>query len=410
MSVDVLIVGAGPAGLGAASLLGARDLRVVVVDEYPVAGGRLRGQQYRLPDDRWFIGRERAEDLIQAVAECPGVSLELGTSVLDIRPDAGEWCVTTATNGVARTRRAARCLIATGAVELPLPLKGWTLPGVITAGGAQTLQGTWGVRPGRVGIMVGLTPLAMAVSQELEAAGVHLSGVVMPPALSSTRYLGTPAQQWARLAAWSRSAPVWARWGAGALSDTLVRRLVMPRFPRGGLTVSGVRFRLGVGAVEILGEEHVEAIRLTRLDGDGHPIGKPWEEPVDFVCLAAGLRPLSDVVGAGGALLAHEPRLGGHVPVLDADGRTTQAGLYAAGSAGGVEGAEVAVGQGRLAAAAILADMGHGPDGYPGTFRGAIGEARRRAPLAFQEGVDEGRKAMEHLWSVAMAAEADEEA
>lgn len=393
---DVAVIGAGPAGLSAAVQLGEAGLQVKVLDEYPVPGGRLLGQSHRL-HGRWFVGRQVANGLV-AQAVHAGAELRCNTSVWGLRQANGIWRVD-ASGGETVFARA--CLTATGATEVPVPTPGWHLPGVIGVGAAQVLANVWGVAPGRRGVVVGTSPLAFAIAQELRWAGVELTGIVMPPAYAGTAHLGDVPAQWSRLGALSGLAPAWARPGARLMRHPAWQRRLVPLFPVAGLPVAGTRLRLGVAAESILGEHEVEGIRLRRLGGDGQPVGESFDERVDFVCLAGGLRPVPDLLAATCAEMVSLRGLGGEVPVVAPDFATTAPGLFAAGNAVGVEGAAVAMAQGRLAALGVLRWLrGEGAVAPPALdrARAAVQEARTAAPIEFQPGVDEAWRTMEQLW------------
>ena len=393
---DVAIVGAGPAGLAAASVLGGRGHRVVVVDEYPALGGRLGGQSYRTLRGA-FEGREVLASL-EADLEGLPVEIRLGVTVAQIQEDVGTW-ILHISKGPPRLS-ARSCVVATGAAEVPVPFPGWTLPGVLTVGAAQVLGVVWGRELGRRGIVIGTTPLAFAITQELRAAGAPALAVVMPPGGPATAHLGTVTEAWARLSDWRHLAPWWARPGASWLGTPAGRRLLIPRFPKRGLPVAGSSLRLAVMALEVVGEQEVEGIRLVRLDGDGRPTGKSWVEPLDFVLVAGGLRPLPELLQAAGADMTRLEGLGGDVPLVSEAGETTRPGLFAAGAATGVEGAAVALAQGRLAGLAAVRHLGGTvPEKAWQEAREAVASARRDAPLTFHRGLEAAREEMARLWA-----------
>lgn len=399
LSPDVAIIGAGPAGLSAAALLGERGVRTVVVDEYPVPGGRLPGQSYRSPKGA-FDGPAVARDLLLSLEGRP-ITLMTGVTVSHVREDPEGWRLhLSAPPGLLRARA---CLIATGATEIPIPIPGWTLPGVLTVGAAQILGVVWGVPLGRRGVVVGATPLAFAIADELQRTGTTLFGIVMPPEGPATAHLGGVEAQWGRLGDWRRLAPWWARPGAALMGTDLGRRLLMPVFPKGGVPVTGCPVMLATGMVEILGTRTVEAVRLQRLDGEGHGVGRPFEEAVDFVLLAGGLRPLPDLLQAAGAEMVRLEALGGTVPLTDEGGATTRPGLFAAGNATGIEGAPIAIAQGRLAALAITRHLEGDEAVTDATWqaaRRALAQSRRDAPLSFHPGADAARIEIARRWAL----------
>lgn len=395
LDADLAVIGAGPAGLAAAAEAAARGLRVRVFDEYPIAGGRLVGQLHRR-GGTWHVGREEAGRLV-AEARAAGARIDVGRSVWALEPGRSDDPWRLFVDGAAAPFAAAAAVVASGATEVPVALPGWTLTGVLAVGAAQTLANVWGVRPGRRGIVVGLSPLAFAVAQELFYAGAPPLGIVAAAAGPGREHLGPPAAQWQALLRLRSMAPIWARPGAALLAVPGPRRTILPHLPRAGVPLFGTRLRLAVAAEAILddGAGGVAAVRLRRLDGRGEPVGAPFTEAVDHVLLAGGLRTVPDLFVAAGARTVLVEGLGGEVPVVDRNGETTVPGLFGAGSALGVEGAAVAEAQGRLAGLGAAVRLGRAvSEERLQAQRASVVSARQSAPFAFQPGVEEGHRAV----------------
>ena len=152
--IDLLIVGAGPAGLAAAIEARALGASVTLLDENPAAGGQVwrgieaNGARGKKLDADYAAGAELAAAFRQSGAEA-----RFGATVWSLEPEADEApaSVFFSQNGHAARLRARRVLLATGATERPVPIPGWTLPGVMTVGAAQILLKTAGLAPqGRV--------------------------------------------------------------------------------------------------------------------------------------------------------------------------------------------------------------------------------------------------------------------
>lgn len=395
--VDVVIVGAGPAGLAAAAELAAAGHQVAVVDEAPVPGGRLRAQWYRW-DGRVFDGAREVQQLLDEIAAGAGtVTFWLAAAVVSVQSAADRYQVEVldAVPPEVTLVSARAVLVATGATEVPIPLPGWTLPGVLAVGAAQTLWKGWHVPPGRRGVIVGTSPLAFAIAQELTETGIGRLPVVMPPAGPGTHHLGTVSYQWRQLLDLAAAAPAWARPLARWLRHRPdVLAWAVGHLPDRGVPVAGVRLRLAHQAVALTGEDRVQGVRLQRLTGEGRPVGASWVEPVDFVLLAGGLRPLADLLVLAGAKTAVFGGLGGEVPLVTEEGHTSVPGLFAAGNALGVESAPVAMAQGRVAALGIRTYLGE-VVAAAGRERAheRLREARRHAPFEFQPGLREARAA-----------------
>ena len=128
---DVLVIGAGPAGLAAAHAACAGGVKVGIVDDNPLAGGQIwRGGPDQQTDPR-------AQSLWNTLRDAPNVTFLPQTRVL-YSPEPGQLRVQTA--AAADTLRFGHLILATGARELLLPFPGWTLPGVTGAGGLQALS------------------------------------------------------------------------------------------------------------------------------------------------------------------------------------------------------------------------------------------------------------------------------
>lgn len=386
---DAVVVGAGPAGLAAAGVLGHRGHAVLLVDEAPVPGGRLRAQWYRLGASVWD-GAAEVERLVGALA--PPVQWRLSTAVTAL---SGSWADGFSVD-LARGRVAARAvLLATGATEVPVPIPGWTLPGVLAVGAAQTLWKGWGIPPGRRGVIVGTNPLGFAVAQELHGSPVESLAIVMPPGGMGAAHLGSLPMQWDHLFDLAAGAPRWAqpvaRWLHGRAGW---QRAAMRLYPAGGIAVAGARLHLRRQALALEGgRDGVKAVRLQRVDAKGHPVGAPWSEAVDFVLLAGGLRPLEELAAQAGVARRHYAGLGGEVPLVTAHLATSRPGVFAAGNALGVESARVAMAQGQLAGWGMVAQLGGDvPPSQWQEAQRALDQARRDVPFAFQPGLAAARQ------------------
>ncbi|MGA8402994.1 MAG: FAD-dependent oxidoreductase, partial [Stellaceae bacterium] len=142
--IDFLVIGAGPAGMAAAALATEFGLDTLIVDEQDAPGGQIyRGIERAEPVNglgaEYFAGIPLATALRRSAA-----AFLPGAAVWHIDPDG---TVSLISAGVSRTVRARRILVATGAIERPVPIPGWALPGVMTAGAAQIMLKTAGLVP-----------------------------------------------------------------------------------------------------------------------------------------------------------------------------------------------------------------------------------------------------------------------
>src|SRR5690625_4638939 len=131
---DVIIIGAGPAGLSAGIASRESNLNVLILDEFPKLGGRLHGQLHQEPNGEWWNGVAETQKLVDRAAELD-TEIRTGVAVHHIEKTAAGFSVHTNT-GVLDSDQL---LIATGAAEVAAPVPGWTLPGVMSIGAAQEI-------------------------------------------------------------------------------------------------------------------------------------------------------------------------------------------------------------------------------------------------------------------------------
>src|SRR5690625_691393 len=146
---DVVIVGAGPAGLSAAISCRKHDLKVVVVDEFPKPGGRLLGQLHQEPNGEWWNGIKETNKLLEQAKKLD-TNIQCGVSVHHIEKIDHGFLVHTNEENL----ETKQLLIATGAAETAAPIPGWTLPGVMSIGAAQVMTNVHRVKVGQRGIVV----------------------------------------------------------------------------------------------------------------------------------------------------------------------------------------------------------------------------------------------------------------
>jgi pyruvate/2-oxoglutarate dehydrogenase complex dihydrolipoamide dehydrogenase (E3) component len=258
----------------------------------------------------------------------------LRTSVVAIE---GESVVLVADGEHARTVTARRLLLAPGAHDRPVAFPGWTLPGVLTAGGTQTLVKTQRVLPGDRMVFAGSGPLALAFPAQLHGygAGVALVLEAGPPPRAGdvTRMLAAAPGNVDLL----RDA---ARYRA---------RLLRARIP--------LRYRRIVVRAE--GDGRVEAVTHAAVDADWRVVaGSEETVTADVLCVGYGFVPSVELLRLAGCELGYDEDRGGPVAIVDEWMRTTVPGVLAAGDGAGVDGSYVAIDEGRLAAIGAALDLG----------------------------------------------------
>ncbi|WP_371501267.1 FAD-dependent oxidoreductase [Kitasatospora sp. NBC_00374] len=334
---DLAVVGAGPGGLAAAVTAADHGLSVALID----AGPRPGGQYYRHPapglgaahPERLHHGWSVFADLSARLRAHTGqrrIGYLTGHHVWTAEP--GEYWRLHATVGPgaedAAVVEARAVLLATGAYERQLPFPGWTLPGVVTAGGAQAMLKAGLVLPGRRIVVAGSGPLLLAAASSLVAAGAEVPAIV-----EATDYLG-----YARGLPTLLGNPAKLAEGAGH-GAALLRH--------------GVRLRRTSAVVEAHGEDRVTGVTVARLDRDWRPLpGTARRIDCDAVAIGHGLIPQIELATELGADTRVTPD-GAVALAVDGEQRTSLPGLWAAGEACGVGGADLAVAEGVLAAHAV---------------------------------------------------------
>ena len=332
LACDLLIIGAGPAGLAAAEA--AAGLSVIIIDERSKPGGQYfkqPGKGFTITpaalDAQFSEGAALIADVVASPAQ-----LMAGRSAWSARRDGEQIVVeTSGPKGPARIT-AARLIIATGATEKPWPMPGWTLPGVMTTGAAQTLLRSGAVSPGKRVLVAGNGPLNIQLANELLNAGVTVAAVVEQ----------APRPGLARAA----SALAMARHGAG-LAVQGVRQLAR-------LRRAGVPLLFGHVVCRAEGEGQVERafVAATRPEGT---LGPERGFDIDALCIGAGFQPQAELARALGCRLAWAD--GAMAVVREDDGRTSVGNVFVAGDGGGLGGARAALAQGTLAGLAVVADV-----------------------------------------------------
>ena len=342
---DLLVVGAGPAGLAATAEAQARGLRVGVIDEQGRAGGQILRQPPRQFEvERWLPGRayHALKKLLADAERLSEVSWLLRVGVVGIFPaEPGRrgygFHVIVADSAGTHTLRARRVLLATGCHELFPALPGWTLPGVMTAGAIQAFLKSQHYLIGNDIFFSGTHPLQVLVADQVLRAGGRVAGVAFAqPASSVMALLRHPA-------IFARHALRFATVGAA-----LAR-----------LRKAGVPVLFGHVTTSVEGHDRVTAVQVTPWNAaDGFTKQRVVRVECDALGLCFGFVPQSELARQLGARAHWQPRVGGWAVHHDEWMRSSIEGLYVAGEITGIGGAEIARSEGSLAAQGILLDAG----------------------------------------------------
>ncbi|GIW92651.1 MAG: oxidoreductase [Pirellulaceae bacterium] len=301
--VELLVVGAGPAGIAAACTAAESGVQVAVLDDNPDVGGQIwRGEKRSAPSSLAAPWLERA-------AKASGIQWLTGWAA--VGPDGPHALLALPPGGGQLVRVAYQKLVlATGARELFLPVPGWTLPGVFGAGGLQALvKGGWSVAERRI-VVAGSGPLLLAVAAYLQQTGADVVLV-------------------AEQAPWSKV----SRYAMHLLLTQFAKFRQGVRLRR---TVRSTPYRVGCWPVRILGREQVEAVIFS----DGV---RRFQESCDLLACGFGLVPNTEL----GELLGCQ-RAAGRLAV-DRWQRCSVPHVYAAGEVCGIAGVECALVEGQIA-------------------------------------------------------------
>lgn len=316
---DIVIIGAGPAGMAAAVEAAEYGASVCILDEQRQAGGQI----YRNVES---IGPEQARILGKDYLAGQTLVDGLKQSKVDHRARVVVWSVgkdglvTYSTENRARQVQGKHIIIATGATERPVPIPGWTLPGVITAGAAQIMMKSDGL-VAQDAVLVGSGPLLYLVATQLLTAGSP------PKALVETQ---TPASYVAAMPYVVSAFRDWKQLAKGVGFLTVLRRAKVPRYT-------------GATEIAIEGGDAAEAV-IFRARGTSHRI------ETNTVLLHQGVVPNTQISRSLDLEHRYDDVQRCFHPVIDKFGQSSNPRFSIAGDGAGIGGAKVASLSGRIAA------------------------------------------------------------
>ncbi len=321
IKTDVLIIGGGPAGLEAASILSKSGFNVVIVDEHFKLGGQLLKQTHKFFGSVDLFGGMRgfqiAEAYVKNLLSQPNIRVLTETVVYGVFRGGLVSAVSPSKYYLIKPRAV---IAATGAQEKLLEFPNNDLPGVMGAGGAQTIMNEYGVKPGERALVVGSGNVGLIIAYQLLQAGVKVEAIV-----EILREIG----------GWFVHAAKIRRYGVPILTGHTINYVV--------------------------GDSRVEKAVVVAVDEKFNPIaGSEKEYNVDLVLLAIGLEPDARLHAQAGALMKYIPELGGLIPLRTRELETTVRNLYVAGDSSGIEEATTAILEGRIAAYSIMSKYSDG--------------------------------------------------
>jgi NADPH-dependent 2,4-dienoyl-CoA reductase/sulfur reductase-like enzyme len=324
---DLVVVGAGPAGLSAAIEARESGLSVAVLDEQPASGGQIyRNVDASSPKLRAILGDDyvAGATLTKAFAQS-GAQHIAGASVWNVGRDLK---INYLREGVSHVVEARSIVLASGAMERPFLVPGWTLPGVMGAGAAQILIKSAGAFPSEPAVLAGCGPLLYLLAVQYLQAGVPLKAVVHTTQradyLRAMPHLAEALRGWRDL-----------RKGMRMLKQ--LRRHNVPVYA-------------GVESIAVKGEHRAEALCFTH-----HGVERRIE--TSLVLLHQGVVPNTQISWSLRARHNWSDAQLCWVPETDEYGEIENTRIFIAGDSRGIVGAKASAAQGRLAAIAIASAL-----------------------------------------------------
>ena len=314
LDVDVLIIGGGPAGMASAEVLCGTDLETVLIDDQIRLGGQLIKQTHIFFGSReLFAGRrgfEIADDYNKRLSKCSNLKIITGTTVVGVFKEG----VLAVGDNVLYLVRPKYVVVAAGAFENHLVFDNNDLPGVMGAGGAQTLMNVWGVKPGSEVLVIGSGNVGLIISYQLLQAGVNVKAVV---------------EALPRIGGWFVHAAKIRRYGIPILTRHTI--------------------------LSVKGSERVEEAVIASVDENWNVVpGTEKAIKTDTVLLAVGLTPNTELLRQFGVAMKYIPDLGGLVPLRTRYMETSVENVFIAGDIAAIEEATTAFIEGWIAGYSIL--------------------------------------------------------
>ncbi|MEM7566066.1 MAG: 2Fe-2S iron-sulfur cluster-binding protein [Pseudomonadota bacterium] len=330
--VDVLVLGGGAGGLSAARSAAEAGAKVLLLDERK----RLGGQYYKQPAE---LGRAPLDTQQGEGRRLIEAALATGVEVIDGAEIWGAFDgleIMAATDDAAYAIRAGAVIVATGVYERPAMIPGWTLPGVMTVGAAQTFWRSYGTLPGRRVALAGNGPLVAQVALELARGGAEIVALAEAAPVPFSRPAAGLALARAQLALAAK--------GAGLLAG-LARR---------GIVVSH-------GTLPRRIEQREDSLAITlETQRSGRSSTRTVE--ADVFCMNFGFQPQNEILRLLGAEMTFDARFDQLRPSRGPTFETSVAGLYAVGDCCGIGGAPAAVLEGAIAGRAAAGGAGPSAD------------------------------------------------
>lgn len=323
VETDVLVIGGGPAGLKAADILGEKGVSTILVTDHFKLGGQLVKQTHKFFGSSEYYGGVRgfkiAEILADKVKRKSSVKVFTRATVYGYFEEGHVGVAVEGEKPLNLLIKPNFMLVSPGAMEKMILFENNDLPGVMGAGGAQTLMNEYGVRPGERALVVGSGNVGLIVGYQLLQAGVKVEALV----------------------------EILREIGGWFVHAAKIRRLGVP------ILTSHTILRAE-------GDQRVERAVVAQVDDEMKPLsGTEKVFEVDLVLLAVGLQPNYQLLSEMGAIMKYVPEVGGLAPVRTLCMETSIPNVFVAGDASGIEEATTAFIEGEIAALTILERLGY---------------------------------------------------
>ncbi|CAD6512814.1 FAD-dependent oxidoreductase [Paraburkholderia sabiae] len=336
-AVDVVVVGAGPAGMSAATLAARAGLSVVLLDEQDAVGGQIyRAIGHADARRKEILGPDYAAG--SAIAEAFARSGARHVAHASVWQVTRERSVHYLKDGKVGSFDARRVILATGALERPFPIPGWTLPGVLTAGAAQILLKSAGEVPAEAPVLAGCGPLLYLLGWQYVRAGVPIRALV-----DTTRH----EDRWRAKKHLLSALRAWPFLSKGLQLIRTLRAAGVPIYEAADdLQIESKRDSEGTD-----GTERAAALRFTT-QGRAHRV------EANVILLHQGVVPNTQFTLSLRAQHHWDAAQLCFAPTTDAWGELDVPGIFVAGDGGGIGGAQAAAEQGALSALQVACQLG----------------------------------------------------
>jgi len=367
MDIQVLIIGCGPAGLGAGITAGKLGLNAVIIDENPYPGGQLIKQTHKFfgsqEEYAGYRGFEIAEIMYRDFEEAGGIYLNQTSAVgyYGLIDDGKHSFIAyrRTPDGYTLLEISAKYIVVTtGAFENYLSFPGNTLPGVYGAGGVQTLMNVYGVKPGNKALVVGAGNIGLIVGYQLLQAGVEVEALI-----DALPEIG----------------------GYLVHSSKLVRH--------------GINIHTSHTIKKAWGTESVEGATIVEVGKNMKPVeGTEKDLEVDLILISVGLSASNKILSQAGCENMYVHEMGSWLPVHNEHLETTVKGIYLAGDAGGIAEASTAMLEGKLAGAAIAEKEGYESKEIEMVRKVANSELTQIRKSEFLKNIEKAKKKCHQKW------------